>query len=101
VLPQDVEAVLLAVPSVRDAVVVGTPHGRLGAVVTAVLEPAAGGDVRLADLRAAARHRLAVAQRPRHWFVMNALPRTGAGKVARTAVAAAVRDGTLAGRRIR
>jgi long-chain acyl-CoA synthetase len=101
VLPQDVENVLLEVGSVRDAVVVGTPHARLGAVVTAVIEPAPGDAVSLAALRTAARDRLAAPQRPRHWFVMPALPRTGAGKVARTAVAEAVRAGTLPARRLR
>lgn len=100
VLPQDVEEVLLAVPSVRDAVVVGTPHERFGAVVTAVLEPATDG-VRLADLRDTARRRLAAPQRPRHWYVTTRLPRTGNGKVARKAVADAVRDGTLTARRLR
>ena len=101
VLPQDVEDVLLGVPSVRDAVVVGTPHARLGAVVTAVVEPQRGGAVRLADLRTATRDRLAAPQRPRHWFVTPTLPRTGAGKVARAEVAEAVRAGNLKARRLR
>ncbi|GIJ72366.1 class I adenylate-forming enzyme family protein [Virgisporangium ochraceum] len=106
VLPQDVEHVLLDLPSVRDAVVVGTPHDRLGAVVTAVIEPVAAPPTSphpslLASLRAATRERLAAPQRPRHWYVMPSLPRTGAGKVARTAVAEAVRTGTLAARRLR
>ncbi|GAA0904065.1 long-chain fatty acid--CoA ligase [Virgisporangium aurantiacum] len=101
VLPQDVEDVLLGVPSVRDAVVVGTPHARLGAVVTAVIEPRRADAVHLADLRTATRDRLAAPQRPRHWFVTPALPRTGAGKVARAEVAEAVRAGNLNARRLR
>jgi long-chain acyl-CoA synthetase len=101
VLPRDVEDVLLGVPAVRDAVVVGMPHGRLGAVVTAVIEPAPGDALALADLRTATRDRLAAPQRPRHWFLMPRLPRTGAGKVARSAVAEAVRVGTLDARRLR
>lgn len=95
VLPHDVEAVLLGVPAVRDAVVVGVPHGRLGAVVAAVVEPRPGHEVRLADLRAATRERLGAPQRPRRWHVVSQLPRTGAGKVARAAVSDALRDGTL------
>lgn len=104
VLPQDVEHVLLNLPTIRDAVVVGTPHARLGAVVTAVIEPTPGHAVTpalLTSLRTATRHRLAAPQRPRHWYVMPRLPRTGAGKVARTAVAEAVRTGTLDARRLR
>jgi long-chain acyl-CoA synthetase len=105
VLPQDVEHVLLDVPTVRDAVVVGTPHERLGAVVTAVIEPSPGDAVTatalLTSLRTATRDRLAAPQRPRHWYLMPRLPRTGAGKVARTAVAEAVRTGTLDARRLR
>jgi long-chain acyl-CoA synthetase len=101
VLPQDVEDVLLSVPSVREAVVVGTPHARLGAVVTAVIEPAPGDGLSLAALRAVTRDRLAAPQRPRHWFVTARLPRTTAGKVARGAVAEAVRTGTVDARRMR
>jgi long-chain acyl-CoA synthetase len=100
VRPADVEDVLLAMPAVRDAVVVGTPHGRLGAVVTAVIEPAPGAAPDLADLRTLTRERLAAPQRPRHWFLMARLPRTGAGKVARSAVADAVRTGTLEATRL-
>jgi long-chain acyl-CoA synthetase len=101
VLPQDVEDVLLTADAVRDAVVVGTPHVRLGAVVTAVIEPRGGAALDLADLRSRVAVRLAAPQRPRHWFVMPALPRTGAGKVARGTVAEAVRTGTLNARRLR
>lgn len=101
VVPGDVEDVLLTVPAVRDAVVVGTPHPRLGAVVTAVIEPVPGDALSLPALRSATRHRLAAPQRPRHWYVMPRLPRTGAGKVARSAVADAVRAGTLRADRLR
>ena len=69
--------------------------------MTAVIEPRHAAAVRLADLRTATRDRLAAPQRPRHWYVMPSLPRTGAGKVARGTVAEAVRAGTLDARRLR
>ncbi|MBT8225399.1 MAG: AMP-binding protein, partial [Dactylosporangium sp.] len=100
VLPQDVESVLAAVPGVREVVVTGTPHPQFGAVVTAVIEPADGAVVRLADLRAASRARLAGPQRPRHWYVMRPLPRTASGKPARGAIRAALESGALAARRL-
>lgn len=92
--PQDVEDVLHTAPGVTAAVVVGTEHPRLGQIVTAVIEPAATGcDV--AALRAHAALGLAKAQRPRRWYVVDALPRTAGGKPARAAIAAALADGTL------
>jgi long-chain acyl-CoA synthetase len=96
VLAGDVEAALHTVAGVGDVVVLGTPHTRLGAVVTAVVEPAAGAPARLADLRAAARRHLSPAQRPRHWYIVERLPRTASGKPARAAVVAAVRAGEFA-----
>ena len=82
VVPDDVERVLRSLPGVRDAAVFGEPTARVGALVSALIEadPAA---VDLAAWRAECRRRLAPAQRPRHWYLTSALPRTAAGKVAR------------------
>jgi len=101
VVPEDVEAVLRRVPGVRDAVVLGVPHPRLGTVVAAVIEtggPSGGpsGDtVRRAALEAAARAGLDPAQRPRRWYATPALPRTPTGKPARAALASRLADGGL------
>ncbi|MBI9115073.1 class I adenylate-forming enzyme family protein [Sanguibacter suaedae] len=84
VLPEDVEAGLRGTPGLDDVVVLGTPHLRLGEVVTAVVV----GDVSLEDLETTARERLAPAQRPRRWYVAGSLPTTGTGKVARDDVRA-------------
>jgi long-chain acyl-CoA synthetase len=89
VVPEDVELALRAVPGVRDVVVVGAPHRRLGAVVVAVVEADARPGLR-AHLDRVARATLAPAQRPRRWYRLDALPRTGAGKPARSALGAAV-----------
>lgn len=101
VLPEDVERVLAEVPGVRDVVVVGLAHPRLGAVVAAVLEPVSGHRPTLPVLRDAVRGTLAAPQRPRRWFLVDRLPRTGAGKVARGATATALGDGTLSTRELR
>ncbi|PSK97853.1 acyl-CoA synthetase (AMP-forming)/AMP-acid ligase II [Haloactinopolyspora alba] len=98
VVPEDVEAVLSQVPGVRDVVVVGTRHERLGAVVTAVVEHRTRDDgpaAPRAALEAAARRGLAPAQRPRRWVAVGSLPRTPSGKPARTAIGHALAAGTL------
>jgi acyl-coenzyme A synthetase/AMP-(fatty) acid ligase len=88
VLVEDVEAVLR--PAVAgEVVVLGVPHADLGQVVAAVLTDA--------DDAAACREavgRLGGSHRPRHWYAVEALPRTAAGKVDRAAVARLVADGT-------
>lgn len=87
----DVEAVLREAPGVRDAAVVGTSHPVLGEVVTAVVE--ASPQTRAATLRAWSRPRLSAEQQPRRWLLVDALPRTAAGKVDRAATAALAASG--------
>lgn len=100
VVPEDVEVVIKGVPGVVDAVVVGTPHAYLGAIVTAVVETDGRTTIR-ADLDAAARRGLAAAQRPRRWLAVERLPRTPSGKPARAAVGAALVTGALPARPLR
>ncbi|WP_286218105.1 class I adenylate-forming enzyme family protein [Paraoerskovia sediminicola] len=85
VVPEDVEVVLRRVPGVRDVVVVGSTHRRLGAVVTAVVEADPRPGLR-ATLERAARSHLTAQQRPRRWYRTGMLPRTASGKPARAAV---------------
>lgn len=92
VVPEDVEAVLAAVPGVGGVVVVGLPHAGLGQVVAAVVQ---GDGVRRAVLEDAARTRLAPAQRPRHWLAVDELPRTSTGKPARALIGAGLAAGDL------
>lgn len=90
VLVEDVERVLRRAGGC-DVVVVGVPHPRLGALVTAVLTDPAAAD----RARRAARAELAPAQRPRRWLALAALPVTAAGKVDRAAVAELAAAGAL------
>ncbi|GAA4718396.1 hypothetical protein GCM10023216_03510 [Isoptericola chiayiensis] len=89
VVPEDVESALRPVPGVRDVVVTGAPHRRLGAVVVGIVEADDRPGLR-AHLDRVARASLAPAQRPRRWYRLDALPRTSSGKAARAALGAAV-----------
>lgn len=97
VLAEDVEAALAGIPGVVAAAVVGLPHPRFGQVVTAALQVPRNVD--RAELRAAVlaavRASLSGAARPRRYLLVDALPRTAGGKIARGALAAALTDGTL------
>jgi acyl-CoA synthetase (AMP-forming)/AMP-acid ligase II len=88
VVVEDIEDALLQVPGIAAVAVIGTPHPRLGQLVTAVLEPAPGAN--LDGVRDAARRLLRAQSRPRRWWLTDRLPRTPGGKVARQLVAAAV-----------
>ncbi len=93
VLAEDVESVLIELPGVVAAAVVGAPHERLGQLLTAVIELDTG--VTGAAIRSAARAQLAGPSLPRRWLQTDGLPRTTGGKVARAAVLAGLADGTL------
>ncbi|MEY3015217.1 MAG: hypothetical protein RIT45_3952 [Pseudomonadota bacterium] len=96
VVPAEVEAALLSLPSIRAAIVVGVPDGRLGEAVVAALEPhdpEAGCD--LAAIDRALRERLADWQRPSRYAISGSLPVGGSGKLLRRAVRDAIADGSL------
>jgi acyl-CoA synthetase (AMP-forming)/AMP-acid ligase II len=77
IVPEEVEAALMADPTVRDAVVVGVPDDRLGEVPVAVVE--ARGET--GDILALVGARLAPFKRPRRLVVVDSLPRVPNGKV--------------------
>jgi O-succinylbenzoic acid--CoA ligase len=79
VYPAEVEAALERCPGVREALVFGVPDERWGAVVAAAIVPAAAPFDPAAALAEAAA-RLASFKRPRLCAVVDALPRTPAGK---------------------
>ncbi|KMS84720.1 hypothetical protein ACZ91_46225, partial [Streptomyces regensis] len=90
---EHVESVLRTVAGVDDVLVTGTPHPRLGQLVTAVVQARRAPSP--AELRAAVRAALRPELRPRRWLWTTQLPRTASGKPARAAVADRLRDGTL------
>jgi long-chain acyl-CoA synthetase len=81
VYPRQVEEALHQHPSVREAVVVGVPHKRLGEEVVAVVVAAPGCS---ADaLREFARERVAAYAYPRLVVLADELPRNPSGKILR------------------
>jgi long-chain acyl-CoA synthetase len=78
----DVEAVLREVPGVLEVACVGEPHEHLGNRLVAAIRPVPGQDP-LPQLKAAARAALPRAARPSRWVLVDDLPRTSGGKLAR------------------
>lgn len=91
VWPEAVEQVLLSLPGVAQACVVGVPHERWGSMVTGVVvpEPGAAADQGWCErLRQQARSQLPGAQAPKQVLVVERLPLRGPGKTDRRALAA-------------
>ncbi|WP_173935163.1 class I adenylate-forming enzyme family protein [Chelativorans sp. Marseille-P2723] len=80
VYPAEVEAVLLDMPEISDAVVLGIPDPRLGQRIAAVLVPTRPG-VAAADVEAVCRRALAGFKIPRAMAFVDKLPRLGSEKV--------------------
>ncbi len=83
VWPAEVEAMLYAHPDIQEACVIGTRDAHRGETVKAVivLKPEACGRVRADDIVAWAKERMAAYKYPRVVEFVDALPRTGTGKV--------------------
>ncbi|MFD0924736.1 o-succinylbenzoate--CoA ligase [Williamsia deligens] len=88
VVPQVVEAAVLADPTVAECAVVGLPDPRLGEKVVAVVVPAKDAVVRADSVRSVVRERLDRFAVPRDVVVVDALPLRGPGKVDRAALRA-------------
>ncbi|SME92116.1 fatty-acyl-CoA synthase [Tistlia consotensis] len=81
VYPAEVEAALLGHPEVAEVAVVGIADERWGEVGRAYVVPRPGGSPDEAGLRAWCRERLAGYKVPKSVVLVEALPRTPAGKV--------------------
>jgi acyl-CoA synthetase (AMP-forming)/AMP-acid ligase II len=86
VIPSEVEGVLLSHPGVREAAVVGVPDERWGEAVHAFITVTPGSSVEEAELKTFCQQRLAGYKRPKVIHIVDDLPRTGIGKVARRVV---------------
>jgi long-chain acyl-CoA synthetase len=84
VYPAEVERVLLEHPDVDAGAVLGVPDERLGERVAAVVQPAAGAEVDVDDVRAHLLANLARYKVPEQITVVDALPRNAMGKIVRT-----------------
>ena len=81
VYPKEVELLLDEQPGVLESAVIGAPHPDFGESVVAVLVPEAGAEIDLDAVRAALGEKLARFKQPRHYVVLDALPRNTMGKV--------------------
>ncbi len=79
--PAEIEACLLAHPSLSQVAVVGAPDERLGEIGVAFVVPRAGVDVDPDEIAAWTRQRLANFKVPRRVIVCESLPLTPSGKV--------------------
>lgn len=88
VTPGPVEDLLVTLPAVREACVVGVPDEEWGQAVVAVLVVGPSGPPPLAEVRALVTAHLGAAAAPRRLVVVPALPTRGPGKPDRRAAAA-------------
>jgi long-chain acyl-CoA synthetase len=96
VYPEEIELVLLELPEVLEAAVVGLDDPDRGQVPCALVRLHAGREEGARRrLREHCHARLARGKRPRRWLLVSELPRTAGGKIARESLARALRDGAL------
>jgi acyl-CoA synthetase (AMP-forming)/AMP-acid ligase II len=83
IYPAEVEEALLGAPGVTDAAVVGEPHSALGEVPTAFVVPQRAGALDTEAVLAYCRTRLSAFKIPHRLREIDAIPRTGSGKILR------------------
>ena len=81
IYPRELEELLFKHPSVGEVAVLGLPDAKWGEVVAAFVRPRPGQTVDKNALTAYLREHLAPHKTPRHWFVLDAFPLTGSGKI--------------------
>ena len=86
IYPAEIESALLLHPKVEDAAVVGVPHERWGEVSVAFLVTRAEDPPSPEDLNQHLEEHLARYKLPRDYRIVDALPRTGSGKIAKRAL---------------
>ncbi|MCC6949781.1 MAG: acyl--CoA ligase [Bradyrhizobiaceae bacterium] len=84
VYPAEIEEVLAGYPLIREVIVCGVPDANFGEAVCAIVA-AEKNALDLPALRAYCAGRLAAHKIPRKLFLVDALPRTASGKIARGA----------------
>jgi acyl-CoA synthetase (AMP-forming)/AMP-acid ligase II len=91
VYPNDLEAVLVACPEIREACVVGAPNAELGEVPVACVVPAKSADLTSERVLGLFTDRLAAYKHPRYVMFLESLPRNGLGKIQKQALRELVR----------
>src|SRR3954449_12025938 len=81
IYPRELEELLFRHPKISEIAVVGLPHEKWGEEVAAFIRPAPGAIIDKEELSAYMRASLAPHKTPKHWFVVEAFPLTGSGKI--------------------
>ncbi len=81
IYPRELEELLFRHPKISEIAVVGLPHEKWGEEVAAFIRPAQGAEIDKEELSAYMRASLAPHKTPKHWFVVEAFPLTGSGKI--------------------
>ena len=84
VYPREVEEVLLRAPGVSEVAVVGAPDPQWGEVIVAFVVAQAGMSLSAKDLDAFCLTEIARFKRPKHYELVNNLPKNNYGKVLKT-----------------
>jgi fatty-acyl-CoA synthase len=86
VYPYEVEAALHQLPEIAECAVLGVPHPRWGEVGLAAVVLRAGSQADEPSLTRRLREKLATYKLPRVYLFLDALPKTGAGKIDKPAL---------------
>jgi fatty-acyl-CoA synthase len=81
IYPRELEELLFRHPKVSEVAVIGVPHERWGEEVAAFIRPVSGAVIDKEEMTTYMRASLAPHKTPKHWFVVNAFPLTGSGKI--------------------
>jgi fatty-acyl-CoA synthase len=81
IYPRELEELLFRHPGAGEVAVIGLPHEKWGEEVAAFIRPAPGAVIDKEELSAYMRAALAPHKTPKHWFVVEAFPLTGSGKI--------------------
>lgn len=81
IYPRELEELLFGHPKVSEVAVVGLPHEKWGEEVAAFIRATPGVTIDKEELSAYMRASLAHHKTPKHWFVVEAFPLTGSGKI--------------------
>ena len=81
IYPRELEELLFRHPKVGEVAVIGLPHEKWGEEVAAIIRPVSGAVIDKEEMTAYMRASLAPHKSPKHWFVVEAFPLTGSGKI--------------------
>ena len=81
IYPREIEDVLIEDPAVAEVAVIGVPDPEWGESVMAVLVAAPGAKLDIGGLERRCLDCIARFKRPKHWRIVDALPKNSAGKV--------------------